>query len=101
MYQAIKLFRIKYYDGSQRIVYFSQKYAIEPFANSKARVSFEYIGPEHIEITHHFIGWLNNRVLNCFNTNQFLWAVSVSTCPEELRPYMILPDEQLTYKGTA
>ena len=100
MPQTIKLFRINYSDGSQRIADYSPRHVITPFTSNQVRISFEYIGPEYIEITDHFIGWLNNRVLNCFNTNPILWAISVSTCPEELQPYLILLDDQLTYKGT-
>lgn len=102
MESIIDLFKVKFYDGSQRIVEYSLGYSIDPF-NTKGkglRVSFEYIGPEQIEVTHHLIGWLNNRFLTYFNTNQFLWQISVLTCPEELQPYLILPDSQLTYKGT-
>ena len=68
---------------------------------SPLRKSFTYAGPEHIEVTYHLIAWLNNKFLPYFNTNPILWAISVSTCPEELQPYMLLPDEQLTYRGTA
>ena len=95
------LFRINYHDGNQRTLKYAHYLATEPFYYvAESRESFEYVGPDHIEVTHHLIAWLNNRVLPYFNTNQFLWELSLSTCPEELRPYMILPDEQLTYKGT-
>ena len=96
----INLFNIKFDDGSQRIISYSSDYPIMPINNPKSRISFCYAGPKYIEITPHFIAWINNRFLLYFNTNPILWAISVSTCPEELQPYLILPDDQLTYKGT-
>lgn len=47
------------------------------------------------------ITWITESFLPLFRTNKLLWAISVSTCPEELQPYMILPDDQLTYKGVS
>ena len=94
------LFRIKYHDETQRTISYTQNCGTQPFYyTTESRESFEYVGPEHIEVTPHLIAWLNNKFSSYFNTNPFLWAISVSTCPEELRPYLILPDEQLTYKG--
>ena len=101
MEYTIDLFKVKLFDGSQGIVKYSRRDPLSTFNIGRRRVSFEYIGPEQIEVSHHLIGWLNNVFLNYFNTNQFLWQISVSTCPKELQPHMILPDAQLTYKGTA
>lgn len=93
------IFTIQFWDTSLRDISYLPNYSTDPFQVGTLRKSFVYTGPEQIEVTHHLIAWLNNRFLPYFSTNPFLWEVSVSTCPEELRPYLILPDEQLTCNG--
>jgi hypothetical protein len=97
----MQLFTIQFWDTSLRDIEYLPSYSTDPFQGNALRKSFTYAGPSQIEITNHLIAWLNNKFLPYFDTNQFLWELSISTCPEELRPYLILPPEQLTYKGTA
>ena len=94
------IFTVQFWDTSLRNIYYTSEHSTNPYSISHTRKSFTYTGPEHIEITPHLIEWLNNKFLPYFNTNPILWAVSVTTCPKELQPYLVLPDDQLNYKGT-
>ena len=93
-------FELTYPDGSSRTV--TSQYI--PFysgtsSNVKA-VSFKYIGDPKI-VNPASCELLAKYFCSQFHTNQFLWQVSLSTCPEVLKPYLILEPEQLTYKGSA
>ena len=93
------MFTIQLWDTSLPDIYYVPGYSTNPYLVDYFRKSFTYTGPKHIEVTFDLIEWLNNKFLPYFNTNSFLWELSISTCPAELRPYLILPPEQLTYKG--
>ena len=94
-------FLITYANKSTRTVELDDLWFLLIDDYTKIRVSFKYMGPNKVDISDDLLGRLSRNFLPYFNTNPFLWELSISTCPEELRPYLILPSEQLTYKGTA
>jgi hypothetical protein len=98
----IKL-EITYHDNSTRTVTFDEVSSngwMPRNDYNTSRKSFKWVTPlNEFAMKDLYISLVKFRLLPYFNTNPILWAISVSTCPEELRPYLILPDEQLTYKG--
>ena len=95
---------ITYHDNSTRTVMFDEVSSTgwpSPNNYRAFRKSFKWLTPlNEFAMKDLYIDLVKHRLLPYFNTNQFLWELSISTCPEELRPYLILPPEQLTYKGT-
>jgi hypothetical protein len=96
-------FKLKYSDGSSRIYSTAGSVFIGSTIHDTAPIAFEYcpaqssFDPQDPPTTQ----FLDFYFLWRFYTNPILWAISVNTCPEELRPFLTLEPHQLTYKGSS
>ena len=97
-------FKLKYPDGSSRI-YSTLDNIVRhgPTLSSAPPIAFEYcpdkssFDPQNPLTTTQLLDFY---FLWRFYTNPILWAISINTCPEELRPFLTLEPHQLTYKGS-
>ena len=98
-------FNLKYRDGSSRLHIVNLTTGSRHsslFPAYTLPIAFEYCPVSsaiQTPLDPVFIKALQSSLLWRFNTNPILWAISVNTCPEELRPFLILEPHQLTYKG--
>ena len=99
-------FKLKYRDGSSRLhlvnLANSSSFSSSLFPAETLPIAFEYcplFSVIQAPLDPVFIKALQSSLLWRFNTNPILWAISLSTCPEELSPFLTLEPHQLTYKG--
>jgi hypothetical protein len=100
-------FKLKYRDGSSRLhivnLANNSSFSSSLFREDILPIAFEYcplFSVIETPIDSVFIKALQSSLLWRFHTNPILWAISLSTCPEELHPFLTLEPNQLTYKGS-